>query len=215
MSNTIPNISNFINKIIAQHDTNTTKQGIQTTQTNPTITNVDTITLSPSLNALQQFLSMNDSNNNNQDELNMTSLEKLKQQGEMIANMLQMKLKNFESDLITSMKNVGIDQSNPIDIKNDQNKLNIVNDIPNKQIIQNLLQNNNFKNQFQEITRLTSLLDTAKQLENNNTQNNILPEAIAKYAQLTQQTTNQQNNNRKNEADFILHILESDTSSMF
>ncbi|MDR1485707.1 MAG: hypothetical protein LBT09_12910 [Planctomycetaceae bacterium] len=218
MSNTIPNISSFLNMIVSQHDNIAAKQGIaQTTQTNLTNTNIDTLTLSPTLNTLQQFLSMNDSNNNNgQEELSMSSLEKLKQQGEMLAGMLQMKLKNFESNLISSMKNAGIEPT-PMDIKNDQNGLSIVNDIPNKQTIQNLFQNDsNLKNQFQEIARLTTLLDTARQLgNNNNIQNNILSEAGAKYAQLSQQTTNQQNNSRKNEADFILHILESNSSSMF
>ncbi|MDR2641921.1 MAG: hypothetical protein LBC74_03930 [Planctomycetaceae bacterium] len=219
MSHTIPNVSSFLNMLIPQRENIHTKQEISQTNTNSTNTNTDSLTLSPTLNALQQFLSMNDSTNNNgQDELNMSSLERLKQQGEMLASMLQMKLKNFESNLISSMKNAGINQTTPIDIKNDPNGLSIVNDIPDKQNIQNLLQNdNNLQNQFQDIARLTTLLDTVRQLNNNNNvQNNILSEAGAKYAQLAQQTTNnQQNNFRKNESDFILHILESNSSSMF
>ncbi|MDR0391921.1 MAG: hypothetical protein LBH59_08445 [Planctomycetaceae bacterium] len=221
MSNTIPNISNFLQMIASQRDNTHSKHGItQNTQpnVNSTNTNFDTLTLSPTLSALQQFLSMNDTNNNaGQEELNMSSLERLKQQGEMLASMLQMKLKNFESDLISSMKNIGINQADSMDIKNTQDGLNIVNDIPNKQNIQNLIQNNsNFQNQFQEIARLTTLIDTVRQLDNNNnTQNNILSEAVAKYAQHSQQNTNTQNNIKKNEADFILHVLESGSSSMF
>jgi hypothetical protein len=209
--------------LVSQRDNLPIKQApIQnSSNNNSVISNVDTLTLSPTLNALQQFLSMNDSNNNNgQEELSLSNLEQLKQQGDMLASMLQMKLKNFESNLISSMKNAGVDQITPIDIKNNSNGgLNVVNDTPNKEIIQNLLQNDNkFKTLFQEISRLSALVDTVDQLGSNNTvQNNILSEAGAKYAQFSNQMSpqTQNNSNRKNESDFILHVLESGSSSMF
>jgi hypothetical protein len=218
MTSTIPNIQSFLNILVnqrdnvaAKHDANSVAK-INTNAAN----SIDTFTLSPTLNALQQFLSMNDANDNNgQEELSMSSLEQLKQQGEMLANMLQMKLKGFESDLLSSIKKAGIDQVAPMDIK-DVDGLNITNDAPNKQAIQNLLQGNGkFKEQFQEIARLATLINTVQQLGNNNVQNNVLSEAGAKYAQFSKQNSNNINNPRRNESDFTLRILESNSSSMF
>ncbi|MDR2171802.1 MAG: hypothetical protein LBP59_16785 [Planctomycetaceae bacterium] len=218
MSNSIQNVGSFLNMLTSQHNDIHTKQMPLPINPNPINSYTDTLTLSPTLNSLQQFLSVNDANNNNnngQEELSLSSLEQLKQQGDMLASMLKMKLKNFESNLMTSMKNAGIEQTTPLDIKNDQNGLNVINNAPNKQIIQNLLQNNgNFKNQFQEIAKLSTLINAVQQL--NNTQNNNISEAGAKYAQFSQQNTiNSNNNQRKNESDFILHILESESSTMF
>ncbi|MDR1480933.1 MAG: hypothetical protein LBJ00_18565 [Planctomycetaceae bacterium] len=215
MSTTIPNVQSFLNIIATQRDNLHPKQENNTPKINTNTTNsIDTLTLSPTLNTLQQFLSMNDTNNDNsQDELNMSSLEQLKQQGDILANMLQMKLKGFESDLLASMKKTGIEQVAPMDIKNDTDGLNIVNDVPNKQILQNLLQNTGkFKEQFQEIARLSTLINTVQQLGNNN---NTLSEASAKYAQFSKQNTNNIDNPRRNESDFTLRVLESNMSSMF
>jgi hypothetical protein len=213
MSDNISSISKFLNIIGSQRDNLTTKQSAKIAPQENNKTNADILTLSPTLNTLQQFLSMNDSNNDaDNGEISLTGLEQLKQQGDMLANMLQLKIKNFETDLLSTMKNIGVDQSNPIDIKKNSDGLNIINDIPNKSAIQNLIQNEQFGNQFQDIATLSTLINTIQQLQNQNPNQNT---AGAKYAQFSLPNQTAANNNySKKESDFILHILASNGSTM-
>ncbi|MDR1140232.1 MAG: hypothetical protein LBL62_00970, partial [Planctomycetaceae bacterium] len=128
----------------------------------------DSVTISPTANMLQQFLNMelqNPDSSSEIGEIDLTGLAQLKQRGDMLANMLQVKLKNFESNLITGMKSAGLDTSQDMNMKNGDNGLLLLNDIPNKESVQGFLQNNSkLKEQFQELGQFANILETLQQL---------------------------------------------------
>ncbi len=64
----------------------------------------DLLSLSPMIGMLQQLADMDISQSGDGGEVDLGGLANLKQRGEMLANMLSMKIKNFETNLVSSMK---------------------------------------------------------------------------------------------------------------
>lgn len=173
-------------------------------------TGADLLTLSPTANMLQQFLSMDVQNEGRSAESDLTGLEQLKQRGEMLSNILQMKLKNFESNLITSMKSAGVDPSQTMEMKAGDNGPLLMNDMPNKEAIQNLLKNNDSLNgQFQEISNMAGILGMLQQLGNSTTATANGLGGFGSAAQYARQT---QAAEKRPEAEFVLRVMQGSAS---
>ncbi|MDR2116542.1 MAG: hypothetical protein LBP87_09185 [Planctomycetaceae bacterium] len=179
----------------------------------------DSVTISPTANMMQQLLNMelqNPNNTSESGELDLTGLAQLKQRGEMLANMLQVKLKNFESNLITGMKSAGLDWTQDMNMKNGDNGLLLMNDIPNKEPVQNFLQNNDeLKGQFQELAQFANILETLQQLGSDTGSKTTHPAVIPPAAQYTQQSQPVRSEKQQPDAGFIVHIMRGQTSYSF
>ncbi|MGL6194184.1 MAG: hypothetical protein ACRC2T_05115 [Thermoguttaceae bacterium] len=131
---------------------------------NPNTTNPqqDLFTLSPSGLRTQQFLNSemygSDANGSG-GELDLAAIGNLKQRGEMLSQMLQVKLQSFQSDFMQKMNAAGVDTSKPIDLqKNDAGNLLVANDHPDKaQIDQILAENPEFAGKFQELSKTAAM----------------------------------------------------------
>lgn len=178
--------------------------------------NADLLTLSPTANMLQQFLSMDVQGHNERGEIDLTGLEQLKQRGEMLSNILQMKLKNFESNLISSMKSAGLNPSQDMDLKNGDDGLLMMNDGPNQASIQNFLNSNakgKLGEQFQEIVRLATLLNTVQQSSSQGISPNIPQNGAAgAYAQQSQPLKLP---GRSQDGEFVMRVQEGTASYAF
>ncbi|MDR2438543.1 MAG: hypothetical protein LBE12_04095 [Planctomycetaceae bacterium] len=183
---------------------------------------IDSVTISPAADMMQQLLNMelqNPSDISESGELDLTGLAQLKQRGNMLSNMLQVKLKNFESNLITGMKSAGLDWTQDMNMKNGDNGLLLTNDMPNKESVQNFLQNNGkFKEQFQELAQFANILETLQQLGSNisskpTTHQMVIPPA-AQYTQQSQPIRSE-NQQQQPEAGFIIHIMRGQASYSF
>ncbi|MDR2755965.1 MAG: hypothetical protein LBC20_09680 [Planctomycetaceae bacterium] len=187
----------------------------QTVKTN----SIDSVTISPTADMLQQLLNMelqNPDNISESGELNLTGLAQLKQRGDMLSNMLQVKLKNFESNLITGMKSAGLDGTQDMNMKNGDNGLLLMNEIPNKESVQSFLQNNGkFKEQFQELAQFANILETLQQIGSNIGSKAANRAVVPPAAQYTQQSQPIRSENRQPDAGFILHIMQGQVSYSF
>jgi hypothetical protein len=181
----------------------------------------DSVTISPTANMLQQFLNMelqNPDSSSEIGELDLTGLAQLKQRGDMLANMLQVKLKNFESNLITGMKSAGLDTSQDMNMKNGDNGLLLLNDIPNKESVQGFLQNNSkLKEQFQELGQFANILETLQQFGSHTGQKTTNRAIIPPAAQYTQQSQplRLEKESQRPDAGFIVHIMQGQVSYSF
>ncbi|MDR0337209.1 MAG: hypothetical protein LBI18_08980 [Planctomycetaceae bacterium] len=181
---------------------------------------VDSVTISPTAKMLQQFLNMELQNTDESleaDELGLTGLAQLKQRGDMLANMLQTKLKSFETNLITGMKSSGLNTLQEMDVKSDNDNLLLMNDLPNKESIQSFLQNNSkLKEQFQEIAQFANILEMLQQLGSSSSgQNTPNRSIIPPAAQYTQQSQPLRSENQRPDANFIVHIMQGQVSYSF
>ncbi|MDR0704189.1 MAG: hypothetical protein LBF88_04300 [Planctomycetaceae bacterium] len=180
---------------------------------------IDSVTISPTANMIRQLLNMELQNSDDSlktAELDLTGLAQLKQRGDMLANMLQVKLKNFETNLITGMKSSGLDATQEMDMKNGDNGLLLMNDLPNKESIQNFLQNNGkLKEQFQELAQFANILETLQQLGSNTGTKTVNSAIIPPAVQYTQQSQPLRSEPQRPDASFILHIMRGQTSYSF
>ncbi len=136
----------------------------KTGSTSKASTGKDQFVPSPSLTMLQQLLSQNMDGSDDSKETGLSGFELLKQRTEMLSNMIQMKLKNFESNLVSSVKSAGLDPSQQMNVQNGVDGLLLSNDMPNKDAIQNLLGNSDaLLDQFKDISQLAGLLGTLQQ----------------------------------------------------
>ncbi|MDR3199513.1 MAG: hypothetical protein LBU34_16720 [Planctomycetaceae bacterium] len=183
------------------------------------INSADSVTISPTADMMQQLLNMELQNPNNASEsgeLDLTGLAQLKQRGDMLANMLQVKLKNFETNLITGMKSAGLDWTQDMNMKNGDNGLLLMNDLPNKESVQNFLQNNGkLKEQFQEAAQLANILEALQQLGSNVGSKTINRAVITPAAQYTQQSQPIRSESQHSNAGFIVHIMRGQVSYSF
>jgi hypothetical protein len=180
---------------------------------------IDSITISPTANTIRQFLNMelqNAEQSSETAELDLTGLAQLKQRGDMLANMLQVKLKNFETNLITGMKSVGLDTMQDMTMKNGGDGLLLMNDLPNKESIQSFLQNNSkLKEQFQEIAQFANILETLQQLGSNTGMKTVNHALIPPAVQYTRQSQPIRSEPQPPNAGFVLHIMRGQASYSF
>jgi hypothetical protein len=184
-------------------------------KTNP----IDSVTISPTANSIQQLLNMelqNSDQSSETAELDLTGLAQLKQRGDMLANMLQVKLKNFETNLITGMKSSGLETMQEMEMKKGDNGLLLMNDLPNKESIQSFLQNNSqLKEQFQEIAQFANILETLQQLGSDTGAKTVNRAIIPPAVQYTQQSQPLRSEPQRPDANFVLHIMRGQTSYSF
>ncbi len=170
----------------------------------------DQFQISPTANLLQQFLSQ-DVDGKNDAENGMSGLDLLKQNGEMLAGLLQTKLKGFETNLASTMQSAGIDPSQPMSMQQGVDGLLLTNGTPDKEKIAQLLGNNGaLQDQFKEISRLAELLGSLQQA---GTYNAAGTSAAARYAQQSQQ--NQPTVKSDPDARFVLNVMEGNSSYSF
>jgi len=176
----------------------------------------DTVSISSSANMLQQFLNteMQSGGSPDSGEFDLLGLAQLKQRGDMLANMLQLKMKNFETNLMGNMQGAGVPMQD-MDIKNGgDDGLLLMGDVPNKEAIQNAL--GGLQGEFTDISRLAEVLNMLQQLGPDNTaaESGIaaLSSAAAQYAQ---QSLPDRSSVKRPETDFIMHIMQSGTSFSF
>ena len=175
-------------------------------QTNPT----DTLSISSSANMLQQFLNSEMQSNGSADggELDLIGLAQLKQQGDMLASMLQLKMKNFESSLMSNIQGAGLPMQE-MHLKNDDDGLSLLGDMPNKESIQNLL--GGLQGEFTDLARLAEVLNMLQQM-GPDTMSAGLSSVAAQYAG---QSRSDSSSVKRPETDFVLHLMQSGTSFSF
>ncbi len=180
----------------------------------------DSLTLSPTAQMLQQFLTMDmqaaSGDGGDLGELDMTGLAQLKQRGDMLANMMQMKLKNFESNLMASMKASGLDATQDMSIKNGEDGLLLSENTIEKGSIENLLnKDDSWQKMFQSISQLAQLMETLQQMGSANggmegLQNSLQGHPAIKYLQQTQP-----DRAGKSAADFVINMTQGSASFAF
>ena len=172
---------------------------------------MDTISFSPSANMLQQFLNTEMQGGGSSadiGELDLMGLAQLKQRGEMLASMLQLKMKNFESHLVSNVQGAGLSMQN-MDIKNGDDGLLLMGEMPNKEAFQNAL--GGLQGEFMDISRLAEILNMLQQLGPNNMVS-AMSSAAAQYAQ---QSLPDRSSVRRPEGDFVMHVMQSGASFSF
>ena len=172
----------------------------------------DTVTISSSANMLQQFLNteMQGGSGSAADlgELDLMGLAQLKQRGDMLASMLQLKMKNFESHLVSNVQGAGMSMQD-MNIKNSDDGLLLTGDMPNKEALQNVL--GGLQGEFMDISRLAGVLNMLQQLGPDNMVS-ALSSAAAQYAQ---QSLPDRSSVKQPDGDFIMHMTQSGMSFSF
>jgi len=170
----------------------------------------DSVTISSSATMLQQFLNAEMQGGGtaaDSGEMDLMGLAQLKQRGEMLANMLQLKMKNFESSLMANVQGAGLPMQE-MHLKNGDDGLSLLGDMQNKEAIQNML--GGMQNEFMDISRLAEVLNMLQQAEPNHA-----VAGISAAAQYAQQSLLDRSSVKRPETDFVMHILQSGTSFSF
>jgi len=183
----------------AQKLTATVKQGMPT----------DSVAFSPSAMMLQQFLNSDiqgSGSSGDIGELDLLGLTQLKQRGEMLASMLQLKMKNFESRLTSNVQGAGLPMQE-MHLKNGDDGLSLLGEMPNKEAFQNAL--SGLQGEFTEISQLAGILNLLQQLG----PDSAVSALAATAAQYAQQSSLDRSGKR--DSDFVMHVAESGTSFSF
>jgi len=178
-------------------------------------TPADAVTFSPSATMLQQFLNsdMQGDTSADSDELDMLGLAQLKQKGEMLASMLQAKMKGFESNLMSNLRGAGLPPQD-MNIKNGDNGLLLMGDMPNKDAIQNML--GGLQGDFMDIARLAEMMNMLQQLGPDNVIGELSGLAgLSSAAQYAQQSLPDRSSVKRPATDFVMHVMQSGTSFSF
>jgi hypothetical protein len=170
----------------------------------------DTVSISSSAAMLQQFLNseMQGGSGATADaaELDLVGLAQLKQRGEMLASMLQLKMKNFESHLTSNIQGAGL-QMQDMNITNGDDGISLLGEMPNKESIQNVL--DGLQGEFTDIARLAEMLNMLQQLGPEHAVH-----GLSSAAQYAQQALQDRTSVKKPD-DFILHVMQSGMSFSF
>ena len=180
------------------------------TRTMPT----DSVTISSSAAMLQQFLNSEMGGGEataDLGELDLVGLAQLKQRGEMLASMLQLKLKNFESNLMATMKGAGMPMQD-MDLKNGDDGLMLLGEMPDKEMIQKTL--GGLQGEFTDMARLAEVLNMLQQLGPETKEFSKLA-GLSSAAQYAQQSLPDRSSVKRPENDFVLHMSSSGTSFAF
>lgn len=170
----------------------------------------DSVTISSSAAMLQQFLNaemQGGETTMDADETNLMGLAQLKQKGELLANMLQLKMKNFESNLTTNVQGAGLPMQD-MHLKNSDDGLSLLGDMQNKEAIQNML--GGMQSEFLDISRLAEALNMLQQVEPDHA-----VAGVSAASQYAQQSLLDRSTVKRPETDFIMHIMQSGASFSF
>ena len=179
---------------------------------------MDSVTISSSANMLQQFLNTEMQGGGGAaetGELDLLGLAQLKQRGEMLAGMLQLKMKGFESHLMSNMQGAGLPMQN-MDIKNGgDDGLLLMGDMPNKEAMQNAI--GGLQGEFTDIARLAEVLNMLQQMGPDNVAGALagLAGPASAAAQYAQQSLPDRSSVKRPETDFTMHIMSSGSSFSF
>jgi hypothetical protein len=139
-------------------------------------------------------------------ELDMMGLAQLKQRGEMLASMLQLKMKNFESHLTANVQGAGL-QMQDMNIKDGDDGLLLMGNMSNKESLQNAM--NGLQGEFTDIARLAEVLNMLQQLGPDN-----MAAGLSAASQYAQQSLSDRSVKRP-ETDFVMQIMQSGSSFTF
>lgn len=171
----------------------------------------DQVTISHMAQMMQQFLNMEMQDPGEQGELDLGHLGQLRQRGDMLAGMLQMTLKNFESGLMTGLKSAGIDSTQNMSLKNGDDGLFLLNDLPNKNAIENQLNGNGkLREQFEEMSGMAKILELLGQIDAG-AKTGRSPKVIgaipaSEYARQAQPVS------KPSQASFVINIIEGNAT---
>ena len=203
-------INNYSNVFGVQSGQSLEQLAQTLTATAPPAMPTDSVTISSSATMLQQFLNAEMQGGGTSadiGEMDLMGLAQLKQRGEMLASMLQLKMKNFESNLMANVQGAGLPMQE-MHLKNGDDGLSLLGDMPNKESIQHAL--GNLQGEFTDIARLAEVLNMLKQTE---------PDqgiaGLSAAAQYAQQSLMDKSSGKRPDADFVMHILQSGTSFSF
>ncbi|MDR0869597.1 MAG: hypothetical protein LBN39_02275 [Planctomycetaceae bacterium] len=180
----------------------------------------DIATFSPAANMMQQFLNMDIKSNGETEESgesDLSGLAQLKQRGEMLANMLQMKLKTFGANLMTGMNNAGLDPAQQMNIQNSTNGLSLLGETLDEQGIDNFLKGSGGKlqEQFKEIEHFAKILDMLKGTETSAAAELTTAKRTSPLHAYTQQSLPVKNAAKRPDAEFVLNVMQGDVSYSF
>ena len=169
----------------------------------------DSVSISSAANMLQQFLNseMQGGEQDGMGDLDLVGLAQLKQRGDMLASMLQLKMKNFESHLMANMKGAGL-QAQDMNLKNGDDGLMLMGEMPDKEMFQSAL--GGLQGEFTDIARLAEVLNMLQQMGPDN-----IAAGLSSAAQYAQQSQADRSSVKRPETDFILHVMQSGTSFSF
>jgi len=172
----------------------------------------DQISISLAAQKAQMFLNHEISGGDSKDpEMDLYGLESLKQRGEMLSQMLQMKLDKFQGDFLGQLKAAGIDAEMPVDLKKgvDGNLL-IAGEHPDQASINQLLAgNDDLAKKFDEISKLAGLTHILQSAQTDSS--NPFANIAALYSKQSQAAPTVDSAKISSER-FQLSIAESDTS---
>ena len=119
----------------------------------------DQVSISLAAQKAQMFLNSEISGVSNDPEMDLYGLESLKQRGEMLAQMLHMKLDKFHGEFLDQLKTAGINADMPVDLKKGADgELLVAGDHPDKARINQILAgNDDLTKKFDEISKLAGL----------------------------------------------------------
>ena len=174
----------------------------------------DSVTISSSAMLLQQFL--NSEMQGGADmfggaadlgEVDLLGLTQLKQRGDMLASMLQLKMKNFESQLMSSVQGAGLPMQE-MHLTNGEDGLSLLGDMPNKEAFQDALAG--LQGEFSDLSRMAEVL-TMLQSMGQQTMGALSSTAL----QYAQQSTLDRASGKRPESGFVMHVMPSGTSFSF
>ncbi|MGL6227301.1 MAG: hypothetical protein ACRC10_11840 [Thermoguttaceae bacterium] len=166
---------------------NTTSEGESLQSTHNSV-NKDQWTPSPTSRQALELLNF-EANGGETGDMDIADIVNLKGRGEMLSQMLQMKLQKFQGDFMQKMQNAGIDTSQPIELnKGGADDLLVANDHQDKAKIEQILAGNEeMTKMFDEIAKLASLSEVYKSVSpEKNGSNNPLAALAGLYAKQSQ-----------------------------
>ena len=168
---------------------------------------MDQFMLSPSAEALRHFLNQTEDGKSDSDDT-LSGLELLKQNGELLAGVLQSKLKNFEANLTSTLQNVGLNPTQTMTMQQGIDGLLLTNTPPDKEQITKLLgKDGSLAKEFQELSRLAELLGSLQQAGSSTA---AATTAATRYAQQSQTTAKP-----NPDARFVLNVMQGNVSFSF
>ena len=172
----------------------------------------DQVSISLAAQKTQMFLNNEMSGGVSQDlEMDLYGIESLKQRGEMLSQMLQMKLDKFHGEFLDQLKTMGISTDQPIDLKKgaDGNLL-VAGEHPDQaRINQFLAGNDDLAKKFDELSKLAGMTQILHSVENQS--NNPFASVAALYSRQSQSDPTADSSKISSER-FQLSIAESGAS---
>lgn len=177
-----------------------------------TVNKGDQLSFSSAALKMQKFLNSEEASER-VPEMDLTSVQSLKQRGEMLSQMLQAKINNFQGDFLNQLQSAGIEAEMPIDLhKGIDGQVRVMGEHSQKNAIEQFLQDNEeLIKQFEEITGLAGLSQMLRSLGNEQ-QNNGSSSIASLYARQTQANESSKSGS---DSQFQLHIAETGASYTF